>query len=187
MEEVRRLRLEKGWNQNELAYHAKVAPSVISLIETGKREPNATTLRKLAEALDVDVPDLFGRTRHPKAQAPLPFDEDEQLRISELKVWQDALNSIANTLEQDANVPDAVPPTEAETQHARNLRDGVMWMLREKVFAGFEDERHSAAEWEQVHQLLEAIGHVHGAIARVTDDQEGEAEVIELEERFRAS
>ena len=59
MDEVRRLRLEKGWSQNELAYHAKLAPSVISLIETGKRDPNATTLRKLANALEVRIPDLF--------------------------------------------------------------------------------------------------------------------------------
>jgi transcriptional regulator with XRE-family HTH domain len=59
VDEVRRLRLEKGWSQNELAYHAKLAPSVISLIETGKRDPNATTLRKLAEALEVRIPDLF--------------------------------------------------------------------------------------------------------------------------------
>jgi transcriptional regulator with XRE-family HTH domain len=68
MEQVRRLRLEKGWSQNELAYHAKLAPSVISLIETGKRDPNATTLRKLAEALEVRVPDLFEDSDSGKAQ-----------------------------------------------------------------------------------------------------------------------
>jgi transcriptional regulator with XRE-family HTH domain len=69
MEEVRRLRQEKGWNQNELAFHADLAPSVISLLETGKREPNATTLRKLAKALGVEIPDLFGRADSPKAAA----------------------------------------------------------------------------------------------------------------------
>lgn len=68
MDEVRRLRLEKGWSQNELAYHAKLAPSVISLIETGKRDPNATTLRKLAGALEVRIPDLFGESGSGKAQ-----------------------------------------------------------------------------------------------------------------------
>ena len=70
MEEVRRLRQEKGWNQNELAFHADLAPSVISLLETGKREPNATTLRKLAKALGVEIPDLFGRPDSPKGTAP---------------------------------------------------------------------------------------------------------------------
>ena len=68
MDEVRRLRLGKGWSQNELAYHAKLAPSVISLIETGKRDPNATTLRKLAGALEVRIPDLFEESGSGKAQ-----------------------------------------------------------------------------------------------------------------------
>jgi transcriptional regulator with XRE-family HTH domain len=72
MEEVRRLRLEKGWNQNELAFHADLAPSVISLVETGKREPNATTLRKLADALGVDIPDLFRGPEAPKEPRPSP-------------------------------------------------------------------------------------------------------------------
>jgi transcriptional regulator with XRE-family HTH domain len=74
MYKVRQLRLEKGWNQNELAFHADLAPSVISQIETGKREPSATTLRKLSDALGVDIPDLFERENFPKAQAPPPLD-----------------------------------------------------------------------------------------------------------------
>ena len=75
MDEVKRLRLEKEWSQNELAYHAKLAPSVISLIETGKRDPNATTLRKLAEALEVRIPDLFeesGSGKAPRRSSPEP-------------------------------------------------------------------------------------------------------------------
>ena len=67
MLEVRRLRLAREWNQTELAYHAGLAPSVISQIENGKRDPTARTLRKLAKALEVEVGDLF-----PKEQAPLP-------------------------------------------------------------------------------------------------------------------
>lgn len=69
MMEVRRLRQARGWNQTELAYHSGLAPSVISQIENGKRDPSAGTLKKLAKALEVDVPDLF-----PKGQAPLPFE-----------------------------------------------------------------------------------------------------------------
>ncbi len=80
MEEVRRLRLEKGWNQNELAFHADLAPSVISLVETGKREPNAATLRKLATALGVEIPDLFRRAESPKVQAPPSLEVEEPRR-----------------------------------------------------------------------------------------------------------
>jgi len=62
--EVKRLRQLREWNQTELAYHAGLAPSVISQIENEKRNPSARTLRKLAKALDVEVADLF-----PKAEA----------------------------------------------------------------------------------------------------------------------
>ena len=73
MLEVKRLRQEREWNQTELAYHAGLAPSVISQIENGKRDPSARTLRKLAAALEVEVGDLF-----PKGQTPLPDLEGER-------------------------------------------------------------------------------------------------------------
>lgn len=75
MQEVRRLRQERGWNQSELAFRSRLAPSVISQIENGKRDPSAGTLKKLAKALEVEVADLF-----PKAQSPLPFEEAPSLK-----------------------------------------------------------------------------------------------------------
>lgn len=78
MMEVRRLRQARGWNQTELAYHSGLAPSVISQIENGKRDPSAGTLRKLAKALEVGVPDLF-----PKAQPSLPFETHDKV----FKAW----------------------------------------------------------------------------------------------------
>jgi transcriptional regulator with XRE-family HTH domain len=74
VQEVRRMRQERGWNQTELAFRSRLAPSVISQIENGKRDPSAGTLKKLAKALEVDVADLF-----PKAQASLPFDDGPSL------------------------------------------------------------------------------------------------------------
>jgi len=71
---VRRLRQERRWNQTELAFRSRLAPSVISQIENGKRDPSAGTLKKLAKALEVEVADLF-----PKAQAPLPLDDRPSL------------------------------------------------------------------------------------------------------------
>lgn len=71
MLEVKRLRQEREWNQTELAYHAGLAPSVISQIENGKRDPSARTLRKLSKALGVEVGELF-----PKGQAQLPLEPE---------------------------------------------------------------------------------------------------------------
>ncbi len=59
MESVRRMRREKGLSQRELADLAGVGQDSISGIETGKHEPHPRTLRKLAEALDVEVVDFF--------------------------------------------------------------------------------------------------------------------------------
>jgi len=55
-------------NQAELAVAIGTGPSAISEIENGKRNPNSTTLLKLAHALEVEVAELF-----PKVQAQL-FD-----------------------------------------------------------------------------------------------------------------
>jgi putative transcriptional regulator len=92
--EVRRLREELGWTQAELAYHAGLAPSVISEIETGKRDPGAGTLKKLASGLGVAVPKLFERSDPLKVEPPLPFNdaeqrgEQEQRRSAEDQTWE---------------------------------------------------------------------------------------------------
>jgi transcriptional regulator with XRE-family HTH domain len=66
---IRQLREEKGWNQTELGFHADASPSIISLIENGKRNPSTATLAKIAGALDVEVVDLF-----PKARSHSPYE-----------------------------------------------------------------------------------------------------------------
>lgn len=71
--EIRRLREAKGWGQAKLAVESGTAVSAISMIENGHRNPNSATLIKLANALDVEVADLF-----PKAQAPLQLELAER-------------------------------------------------------------------------------------------------------------
>jgi transcriptional regulator with XRE-family HTH domain len=69
--EIRRLREEKGWSQAKLAGAADMGTSGISQIETGARNPSAVTLSKIAEALDVEVADLFPKDLSPR----LPLEE----------------------------------------------------------------------------------------------------------------
>ena len=71
-QKIRRLREERAWNQAQLAVAAGIGVSAVSLIETGKRNPSATTLAKMADALGVEVADFFPK----KAQAPLPMPLD---------------------------------------------------------------------------------------------------------------
>ena len=52
---LRRLRSEKGWTQEELAFRAKVDRSYISQLETGVYSASVTMLGKLAKALGVNA------------------------------------------------------------------------------------------------------------------------------------
>jgi transcriptional regulator with XRE-family HTH domain len=64
---IRQMREERGWSQAKLGVLSGNGPSGISQIETGRRNPSAATLERIAKALGVEVRDLF-----PLGQTPLP-------------------------------------------------------------------------------------------------------------------
>src|SRR5918993_4290446 len=70
-EEVKRLRQARGWTQEQLAVYAGSSQPTVNLLEAGKRNPSASTLEKLARALEVEVVDLF-----PKPHTSQPSLED---------------------------------------------------------------------------------------------------------------
>lgn len=57
---IRQYRESKGWTQDDLADAAEMNRVTIAKYETGKIEPKAKTLGKLAVALNVDVNLLLG-------------------------------------------------------------------------------------------------------------------------------
>jgi transcriptional regulator with XRE-family HTH domain len=69
-ERLKEERLLRGWSQRDLAREAGTTAETISSIETGQHEPRPSTLRKLAEGLDIEVRDLFMEPALPKAEAP---------------------------------------------------------------------------------------------------------------------
>jgi transcriptional regulator with XRE-family HTH domain len=66
VEALRNLRRSKGLSQKDLAVASGVGQDTISGIESGRHEPRPSTLRKLANALDVEVADFFGESEDPK-------------------------------------------------------------------------------------------------------------------------
>jgi DNA-binding XRE family transcriptional regulator len=56
---VRRLRKERGWTQEELAGNCNIEQQAVSLIETGRANPTILTVESLARALNVPFVDLF--------------------------------------------------------------------------------------------------------------------------------
>lgn len=56
---VRRIRTERGWSQEELAFESGLHRTYISGIERGARNPTVTVIAELAEALKVAPADLL--------------------------------------------------------------------------------------------------------------------------------
>lgn len=56
---ARRLRLQKGLTQAQVALRLGVDRAHVSSLEQGQRNPTATTLWQIACALEVDIIELF--------------------------------------------------------------------------------------------------------------------------------
>jgi transcriptional regulator with XRE-family HTH domain len=82
---VKEIRRRKGWSQKDLAEESGVGQDTISGIESGRHEPRPSTLRKLADALDVEVADFFREPAVPLVEAPR-----EAGRLSAVDVASDA-------------------------------------------------------------------------------------------------
>jgi transcriptional regulator with XRE-family HTH domain len=94
-QEIKRHREAKGWTGAQLAVYAGMSPSAVSQIETGRRKPNTASLTKLAEALDVEVADLF-----PKAQAPFPFEDDQRRFLPLIRPWFSLFDNLSEEKER---------------------------------------------------------------------------------------
>ena len=73
MEQLKRLRENRGLSQVKLAARADLNPATVNQIERGMRDASPGTLRKLADALDVSLYELM-KEEAPKVQAPLPLE-----------------------------------------------------------------------------------------------------------------
>ncbi len=77
-EKLKRIRLRLGLSQRAVP---GVAQDTLSALESGRREPRPSTLRRLAEAYGVEVADFFeDPVTRPKAALPADFDIDEIIR-----------------------------------------------------------------------------------------------------------
>lgn len=58
---VRRLREERGWTQEELARLSGINRSYLAGVEKGKRNVTIVNIARIAKALEVSPDTLFGR------------------------------------------------------------------------------------------------------------------------------
>ena len=98
---IRRLRDEKGWNQTELGFRADTSPSIISLIENGKRNPSTATLAKIAGALGVEVVELFPKATRRSSPEPSLFNGlGDERRLLDYRKCREALDRFCDYWEQ---------------------------------------------------------------------------------------
>jgi transcriptional regulator with XRE-family HTH domain len=106
MKQLVRLRRLRGFSQRALAEESGVSPATIYELENGRREPNPSTLRKLAGALGVEVADLLGevlpKATAPPSQATLFNSEAEEER----RQWQPEVEKFIADAGQALDSPD---------------------------------------------------------------------------------
>lgn len=84
--QIHRLRLSRGWTKHDLEEAAQLAPDTLEDFEAGIRCINVDTLRKLIEALDSDITEVWPTTAGAeKGRAlPLPGQAKDPLHLSRL-------------------------------------------------------------------------------------------------------
>ncbi len=168
---MRHMRREKGLSQQELADLAGVGQDSISAIETGKHEPHPRTLRKLAEALDVEVADFFREPAVPLGEAPReagPEDGETPVSLIDAEVlstvaalWEDQLSR--GLYDEDTLRKMYITAGILVMNHVSNVGES-RGNLRPDLLAQLEaaEERFAAVD-NQVLEILEALPRGHAA------------------------
>lgn len=85
-ENLKEARLKSGISQKDLAESIGVAKSTYSLYESGKREPNVDTIKKIASSLNVSADTLLGIDNEPiTLAAHFEGDEYTESEMEEIK------------------------------------------------------------------------------------------------------
>jgi transcriptional regulator with XRE-family HTH domain len=83
MDGLKKTRLDRGYSQRALAKRSGVSPATIYELEAGRRSANPSTLRKLADALDVSVGDLVNEEREGKVSVQVRWEDQNSMAHGE--------------------------------------------------------------------------------------------------------
>ena len=87
-ENLKEAREKRGMTQKEVADIIGVAKSTYSLYESGNREPNVQTIKKIADTLNVSADDLLGLNNEPiTAAAHFDGDEFTEAELEDIKAY----------------------------------------------------------------------------------------------------
>ena len=96
-ENLRAARDRKNMTQKDVADNIGVAKSTYSLYESGNREPNVQTIKKLADLLNVSADDLLGLNQEPTTIAA-HFDGDDftEDELEDIRAYADFVKNRRN-------------------------------------------------------------------------------------------
>jgi transcriptional regulator with XRE-family HTH domain len=156
-EEVKRLRQAKGWTQEQLAVYAGSSQPTVNLLEAGKRNPSASTLEKLARALEIEVVDLF-----PKAQTPQSSLEEaaqsEALQESLAVLFQGLARRGQGIVEHSVREGPSEALSRELTEYHAETRALYRIKGRRDIFGRDSDELAEAeAAYEEVEARIQAM------------------------------
>ena len=90
-ENLKEARIKKGLSQKEVADNIGVAKSTYSLYESGNREPNVQTIKKIADFLNISADELLGLNDQPTTLAAhfdgAEYTEDELEEIKNFSAF----------------------------------------------------------------------------------------------------
>jgi len=84
-ENLKEARLKSGLSQKDLSENIGVAKSTYSLYESGKREPNVDTIKKIASALNVSADMLLGLEAEPLLPPTLTVMNTQKMKWKKSK------------------------------------------------------------------------------------------------------
>jgi len=184
---LKQLREEAVLTVHELAEASGVSDDTISKIENGQRVARPSTLRKLADALDVSPQELRRPAKVeepvPLAKAPREAGHSVAQRLEDLQTYEAHISKIAEKYHTEAEpllvaVGDADKPTEKDldslitllTQTGWTFDGGYDYLKDDDVVVqaerGTATERHALAK---VKSALNAILDIHEAIDAALD------------------
>ncbi|RHS25236.1 XRE family transcriptional regulator [Clostridium sp. AF12-19] len=96
-ENLRAARERKNMTQKDVADNIGVAKSTYSLYESGNREPNVQTIKKLADLLNVSADNLLGLNQEPTTIAA-HFDGDDftEDELEDIRAYADFVKNRRN-------------------------------------------------------------------------------------------
>ena len=158
-ENLRRIRKELRMGQVELGDRSGVAQQTISGIENDYREPHASTLRKLAEVLDVPLTEFFQEDGPPSVPPPpkthLANSTPEEL---ETRLYG---APVADIREGEPKPVLSEPEARQLSDDARRERDALEDWIEEYLAAPTEERFERRADYERAQDLRDRARFYH--------------------------